>query len=653
MNKQQKIIYTSRQFCGVVKRRAFALVFLASLLAGINPAKGQAVFSPRDLKNLSVEELMNLEVTLVSRTPEKLADAASAIQVITNEDIRRSGATHLAEVLRLAPNLQVAQVNASTWIISARGFNNIFANKLLVMIDGRSVYTPLYGGVLWEQHNLILEDIERIEVVSGPGGTLWGANAVNGVINIITKTAKASQGLYASFTAGSLVRNKASLRYGGQLGKKAWFSLYGQYFNRDNTTLPTGDHNDDAWQMTNVGFKVDWEMSAKDALTVQGSYYDGKRKTAGNHSPLNGQNLLARWSRQYSPRSSLALEVYFDRYYRGDIPRVSSDQMNTVDADFQHRFGLGKRHTLIWGAGYRYVKDNADYEPRSGAGFRPRHKRLDLFDAFVQDEISLTNRLRLVLGTKLLHNVYSNWEWQPNARLAWQMPKSTVWAAVSRAVRTPSRLDVDYYQPYTPQPPTIPSIAGGPGFVSEKLLAYEVGYRLQPTAKTSLSLSTFYNVYRDLYSVEQLPNTLTYQIQNGSRGQSWGAELQANHQLLKSWRLRGGYTFFAKDLEVERGSIFNPNFLANDARNRGMLQSILDLPANLQLDVVARYTDPLPETPATPKVPSYLAVDTRLAWASKGWELAVVGQNLTRNQHTEYGMIPIPRSVFAKISARF
>lgn len=622
-------------------------------MAGCYQANAQVGFSPRDLKNLSVEELMNLEVTLVSRTPEKLAEAASAIQVITNEDIRRSGATHLAEALRLAPNLQVAQYNASTWLISARGFNTVFSNKLLVMIDGRSVYTPLYGGVLWEQHNLILEDIERIEVVSGPGGTLWGANAVNGVINIVTKTAKASEGLYASFTAGSLVRNKASLRYGGKLGKKAWFSIFGQHFNRDNTTQANGTHNADAWQMTNAGFKVDWEMSARDALSVQGGYYDGKRKTTGTPSPLNGQNLVARWSRQYSSRSSLALEVYFDRYYRGDNPTFSSDEMNTVDADFQHRFGIGKKHTLIWGAGYRYVKDDADYEPRSGAGFLPRHKRLDLFDAFVQDEIALTNSLRLVLGTKLLHNVYSNWEWQPNARIAWQKPKSTLWGAVSRAVRTPSRLDVDYYQPYTPQPPTVPSIAGGPGFVSEKLMAYEVGYRLQPTHKASFSLSTFYNLYRDIYSVEQLPNTLTYQFRNGTKGRSWGAELQANYQLLKTWRLRGGYTFFAKELESGRGSNFNPDYLANDARNHGMLQSILDLPANLQLDVVARYIDPLPQTPATARVPSYLMVDTRLAYASKGWEFAVVGQNLTQKQHTEFGTIPIPRSIFAKISARF
>lgn len=627
--------------------------FLAMLFACSYPAKSQVVFSPRDLKDLSVEELMNLEVTLVSRTPEKLAEAASAIQVITNEDIRRSGATHLAEALRLASNLQVGQLNASTWIISARGFNSIFSNKLLVMIDGRTVYTPLYGGVLWEQQNALLEDIERIEVVSGPGGTLWGANAVNGVINIVTKNAKASQGLYASFTAGSFVRNKASLRYGGKIGEKAFFSVYGQHFNRDNTSLLNGNHNADAWQMTNTGFKVDWEISSRDALSVQGGYYAGKRKTAGSPSPLNGQNIVTRWSRQYSSRSSLALEVYFDRYFRSDKPTFSSDKMSTVDADFQHRFGLGKRHNLIWGAGYRYVKDEARFEIRSVAGILPQYKRLDLFDAFIQDEIALTNSLRVILGTKLLHNVYTNWEWQPNARIAWQKPKSTLWGAVSRAVRTPSRFDVDYYLPITPQPPNVPSVAGGPNFVSEKLMAYEIGYRMQPTHRSSFSLSTFYNDYMDIYSVEVLPNTLTYQIQNGSEGRSWGAELQANYQLLTGWRLRGGYTFFAKELEAKKGRNFNPAYLGNDARNQGMLQSILDLPGNLQLDVVAWYRDPLAKSLATEKVPSYLTFDTRLAYVNKGWEIAVVGQNLAQKNHTEFGTNLIPRSIFAKISARF
>ena len=632
------------------KERTLVPLLLASLAGN---AQDQAVFAPRELKKLSVDELMNVEVTLVSRTPEKLTEAASAIQVITNEDIRRSGAANVAEALRLAPNLQVAQLSSSVWIISARGFNSVFSNKLLVMIDGRTVYTPLYGGVLWEQQNVLLEDVDRIEVVSGPGGTLWGANAVNGVINIVTKQAKETTGLYASAAVGNFVKDKAALRYGGKLGKNAWFRVYGQHFDRDSTSLPTKQKNSDAWGMTQGGFRLDWNASQKNLVTLQGDYYDGRRKTAPATSPLNGQNLLARWTRILSPTSNLSLQLYYDRYFRADAPTLSSDKMNTVDADFQHRFAPGKSQNIIWGAGYRYVKDDAHYTIRAGAGILPRYKRLDLFNAFVQDEVMLTKSLRLIAGTKLLHNVYSGWEWQPNARLAWQKPNSTLWAAASRAVRTPSRFDVDFYLPMDLLPPTMLSVAGGPNFVSEKLLAYEAGYRLQPGKTSSYSLSLFYNVYKDVYSVEFLPGTSTLQIQNGSKAQAWGAELLVNYQLLPSWRMRGGYTFFAKDIYPKKGHDFNPDYLGNDVRNQGMIQSILDLPLHLQADVVARYLDPLAATFATADVPSYLTLDARLAYAPKGFELALVGQNLGQKRHTEFGTFNLPRSVYVKISARF
>jgi iron complex outermembrane receptor protein len=622
------------------------------VLASLN-AFTQVVLSPKELKSLPIEDLLNVEVTLVSRSPEKLSEAASAIQVITNEDIRRSGATNVAEALRLASNLQVAQLNASTWIISARGFNNIFSNKLLVMIDGRTVYTPLYGGVLWEQQNVLLEDVERIEVVSGPGGTLWGANAVNGIINIVTKNTSATQGLYASVAAGTFVKDNAALRYGGRLGTKASFKLYGQHFDRDVTKLPNGVKNADAWKLTQAGFRTDWQPTAKDAVTLQGDYYDGARKTLVKNSPLNGQNILSRWTRTISETSDLALQVYFDRYYREDVTTASSDKMNTIDADFQHRFGIGKKQNFVWGAGYRYVKDDANFAITASAGILPRFKRLDLFTAFVQDEFQLTNSLRLVAGTKLLHNEYTGWEWQPSVRLAWMKARNTLWAAASRAVRTPSRFDVDYYLPMTLQPPNIPSVAGGPNFVSEKAYAYEAGYRMQPNSLSSFSVAMFYNEYRDVYSVEAKPGTLTYLIQNGSTAKSWGAELSGNYQAHKNWRLRGGYTFFAKEIGPKPGHNFNPEYLGNDARNQVLLQSILNLPKHFQFDVVARYLDGLAKSFATADVPAYWTFDARLAYAYKGFELAVVGQNLAREGHPEFGTAVLPRSVYAKISARF
>jgi len=635
------------------RQKVFTSLLLSLSTTASLLSYSQVPLSPKELKKLSIEELLNVEVSLVSRTSEKLNEAASAVQVITNEDIRRSGAANVAEALRLASNLQVAQLNSSVWLISARGFNSIFSNKLLVMIDGRTVYTPLYGGVLWEQQNVLLEDVDRIEVVSGPGGSLWGANAVNGIINIVTKNSSNTQGLYASVGGGTFLKNMAALRYGGRINKKATFRVWGQHFQRDNTTLPNKTEVADEWRLTQGGFRVDWEASTKDAVTVQGDYYDGNRETAVRHSPLNGQNILARWNRTISDRSDLALQVYYDRYYREDAGTSSYDKMNTTDIDFQHRFGLGKKHNIVWGAGYRYVQDDANFSNRAGAGILPRFKRLDLFNGFLQDDIRLTNSLRFVIGTKLLHNVYTGWEWQPSARLSWTKARGTLWAAASRAVRTPSRFDVDYFLPMNPQPPNIPSVAGGPNFISEKLFAYELGYRFQPNTLSSFSVATFYNVYRDVYSVEAKPGTVTYLIQNGSEAESWGAEISGNYQVSKKWRLRGGYTYFDKDLRAKPGRNFNPSYLGNDVKNQVMLQSIMDLPHNFQFDVVGRYLDGLAKSFATADVPAYWTFDTRLAYTFKGLELAVIGQNLAQKNHAEFGTGLIPRSVYAKLTARF
>ena len=629
------------------RRRLLLLAFLP--LASL----AQGGLSPKEIKKLSMDELLNMEVTLVSRSPQRLTEAASAIQVITSEDIRRSAATNIPEALRLATNLQVSQLSSSVWIISARGFNNIFSNKLLVMIDGRTVYTPLYAGVLWEQQNVVLEDVERIEVVSGPGGTLWGPNAVNGVINIVTKSSANTEGLYASVLAGSWIKDNVALRYGGKAGSKGSYRVFAQHFDRRGTELANGNRNADAWRMSQAGFRSDWNLTDKDAITVQGDYYWGTRKTRPGHSDLNGQNLLARWRRSFSDSSDLTIQVYFDRYYREDAPTASYDQIHTVDLDAQHRLPIGKRQSFVYGAGYRFVRDDANFSTTAGAGILPRFKRLDMYTLFAQDEVHLTDRLRLTAGVRLLHNVYTGLEWQPNARLAWLSKRSTLWGAVSRAVRTPSRLDRDYFLPMTPQPPTVPSVAGGPDFVSEKLVAYELGYRFQPNALSSFSISTFFNNYTDVYSVTALPGTLTFVINNQSLAKAWGAELAGSYELTKNWRVRSGYTFFKKEIRAKEGVNFNPEYLGNDVRNQAMIQSILDLPGHVQLDLTARHLDGLSATFATVRVPSYRTVDARLAYSGKGWELALVGQNLAENKHTEFGAFELPRHFYAKLSARF
>jgi len=325
--------------------------------------------------------------------------------------------------------------------------------------------------------------------------------------------------------------------------------------------------------------------------------------------------------------------------------------MHTWDVDFQHAFSLAKHH-ITWGAGYRYVRDDVDSRT-NGVVILPRKKSLPLSNVFLQDEIAIKKNMNLTLGTRLMHNVYTGFEWQPSARLSLIQQKSTFWTSVSRAVRTPSRYDKDFYLPREPQPPTVPSVFGGPDFTSEIVYAYELGYRYASLTNTVISFSTFYNYYKDFYSVEARPGTVTYQIMNGAKGQSWGAEMTASYQVNSSWYLKGGYTYFNKKLEAKTGRNFNPDYLGNDVRNQVMLQSLWDLPWHLHLDFVGRYLDNLPKTISTVAVPSYATFDLRLAYAGKILELALIGQNLAQKDHREFGPFNIPRNYQVKLSARF
>lgn len=606
----------------------------------------QPDLTPSYLKKLSIEELLDLEVMSVSKRSEKLSETASAIQVITANDVKRSGAQNLTDALRLAPNLQVAQLNSYSWVVGARGFNGNFANKLLVMIDGRSVYTPLFAGVLWDVQNVLLEDLERIEVVSGPGGTLWGANAVNGVINVITKSAAETQGLYVSGGGGSFLQDWGAVRYGDRIGSNLFYRVYAQQFDYNHTFLPGGQPAADAWAMTQGGFRMDYLPSEANTLTLQGDFYGGSERTSPSESSVNGQNVLGRWTHTFSEDSDLSLQVYWDRTWRRDVPSAISDELNTYDFDFQHRFLLTDWNTIVWGFGYRYM-DQDTPTSTTVVGFVPQRRKLNLFSGFVQDEMTLVpDRVKFIVGTKMEHNDFTGFEIQPSARLAWTpTDQQTFWGAISRAVRSPGRFDVDYHIPKSP--PYI--IAGGPGFESEELIAYEVGYRVQPMSQLSLSLAAFYNTYDDIYNVQVLSFPVT--IENGVEGESWGVEVSGTYQPLERWRLRGGYTYFEKELRGKPGHFATGiPALGNDPRHQVMLQSILDLPAHFQLDVVARYVDALPN----PQVSDYLTFDVRLAWAYKQIELSVVGRNLWEPRHPEYGtQQEIPRSVFGQVTFRW
>lgn len=603
----------------------------------------------KKLKSLSIEELMNIEVITLSRMPQKLSENASGIQVITNEDIRRSGATNLPEALRLAPNLQVSQLTSGGWVISARGFNTVFANKLLVLIDGRTIYTPLFGGVIWDLQSVLLEDVERIEVISGPGGALWGANAVNGIISIITKRARDTQGLVVTAAGGDFMKLNVGARFADSIGHKFYYRIYGQHSQRDGTFHPDGMRNTDSWRNTQVGFRIGLYPNQADQFAIQGDANLGDREAEG--SGFDAENILARWNHKVNETSNFTIQLYYDRYWTND-PASLGDEMKTFDFDFQYKLTAGSRHNIVWGAGYRYVDDHVFN--RISAGLLPEKRVMPLYSLFIQDEMSLSEKMKLTIGSKVFHNVFTGIEAQPSVRFAFSPnDRHTVWAAASHATRQPTRFDVDYYLPLEPQPPNVPSVAGGPGFVSEKLNALEAGYRVEPSKKMTLSLTAFRNYYDDLYSVEQLPGTQTYQIQNGSEASTWGTEFSGTYQVVAGWRLRGGFTYFVKDLGPKPGRLHDPSFLANDARHRFMIQSMLDLPFNFKLDVVARYADYIPASFATARIPEYLTADARVAFVYRALEVSVTAQNFVRDRHSEYGILKIPRNFFGRVTFRF
>ena len=605
----------------------------------------------KDLKKLSLEDLMNVNVTLVSKKPEKLAIAASAIQVISNEDIRRSTSARLPEALRLLPNLHVARYNSYATIISARGFNSIFSNKLLVMIDGRSVYSPLFAGVYWDVQNVLMEDIDRIEAVSGPGGTLWGMNAVNGVINVVTKSADETQGLYLTGGYGSYLQNFGAIRYGGKLGSKFSYRVFVQRYDYGNFFRADEQPAKDNWNLSQGGFRIDGAPTEKDIMMFQGNFYGGAEFTEPEKSTMDGQNIMGRWTHTVSDKSSYSLQWYIDRTWRNDKPSSFRNELMIYDIEFQHHFDLGSAHSILWGLGYRFMRDESASDVEGG-GFFPQKRNMPLYSSFIQDEIKLMgDQFKIAVGSKFQHNIYSGFEIQPSARLAYTpSPEHTVWGAASRAIRAPSRFDVDYHIPGYDVPPGTPAVDGGPDFVSEKVIAYELGYRMQPSDFFSLSVASFYNKYNDIFSVDPLPHDpVRYRIQNNTEGNSKGVEISGIFRASDSWRLRTGYTYFHKELKVKPGSGYDPKDLGHDPGHQLLIQSMLDLPKNFQLDLFFRYIDELPNL----EVPEYFTLDVRLAWMYRNLELSVNGRDLLDKHHKEFGALEVPRNVYGKIAWRF
>jgi iron complex outermembrane receptor protein len=595
------------------------------------------------LADLSLEDLANIEITSVSRRAERLADAPASLYVITDDDIRRSGVTSLGEALRLAPNLQVARINSSQYAISARGFNNAIGNKLLVLIDGRTVYTPLFSGVFWDAQDTLLEDVERIEVISGPGATLWGANAVNGVINVITRRAQDTLGTVAEAGLGNLERG-ISARQGFELAGGA-MRVYGKFFDREDTVRARGASAGDEWHNGQAGFRADWGTTTR-GLTLQGDAYRGAvQQAVGQDVRISGGNVLARWNGEPARGQRLQVQAYFDHTER-DIPGSFLERLNTFDAEFQHSLPAGAAHLITWGGGHRRSYDHVNNSP--ALAFLPGTTTLQWSNLFVQDEIGLREDLQLTMGAKVASNPYTGAEFLPSARLAWKPQRSElVWAAVSRAVRAPSRLDRDLFAPG--QPPFL--LAGGPEFRSEIAKVLELGYRAQPTARLSYSVTAFHSAYDHLRSVEPIGGGVLV-LGNEMEGKARGLEAWGVFAATKIWRLSAGALLLDQDLRLKPTSRDTAGIAAagNDPTHQFALRSSFNPSGPQHFDLMVRRVGRLP----SPEVPAYTALDARYAWqARRDVELSLTGQNLLERRHPEFGAAAtrseIERSIFVRV----
>lgn len=666
--------------------RAVVLAWLACVLgtkafAAEEPPK--ASVSRPDLTSLSLEDLAEIKVTSVSKKEEKLSETTAAIHVITQEDIRRSGVTSIAEALRLVPGMQVARQNAHTWAISARGFNDTFANKLLVLIDGRSVYTPLFSGVFWDVQDTLLDDIDRIEVIRGPGSTLWGANAVNGVINIMTKSAKDTQGALVTVGGGTEDRGFVGVRYGMKLADTMFLRLYGKGFLKDHSERFGGGDANDEWRQARGGFRLDWEPSDVNRFTFQGDVYGGGfhetvtstslvapfSTTTEEVGWMAGGNLLARWTRQFTEDSDLRVQTYYDHTVR-DLG-FFAESRNTFDVELQHRLRVGERHEVIWGLDYRILQDDA-YKQSPDVSLSSRSESRQLFSFFLQDQIDLVpDKLKLTLGAKVEHNDYTGWSLQPNARLGWT-PHSQhhLWAAVSRAVRTPSRGERSVRLNANAAPgPVLFSLFGSSEMGDERVVSYELGHRWQPRPDLSFDTALFYNEYSNLSSTETgtpfaeatpTPHvTVPLVLANLNRGETYGAEVSGRWQPVEWWRLSASYSHLTLQLHARPGSTDTGQAAGEGAspRHQATFRSAWDLPRNVSFDATVRYVDNLRSL----QIPAYVTLDLRLAWhPNQNLEIAIVGQNLLDNLHPEFRprfirteRTEVERAVYGKVTYKF
>lgn len=596
---------------------------------------------------MSLEELSRVKVTSVSKSSQLLSAAPASIYVITREEIFRSGVLSIPEALRLAPNLQVTQLSSSNYVVTARGFGGNpeaqnFSNKLLILIDGRSVYTPLFSGVYYDAQDVMTDDVDRIEVISGPGATLWGANAMNGVINIITRAAAATRGTLVRAAAGNYERN-LSARHGGKIGEQVAYRVYGKAFERDALELTDGSSAQDDWWKAQGGFRFDWS-GGEDTATLQGDLYRGIEGEFGaGDVDVDGANALARWGRS-TDRSRVQAQAYFDQTERAAPPGGAAFVLRTYDLELQQSFAVGA-HTIVWGAGHRI----SSYDIRNSESllFVPQQRTLHLSNLFAHDTMSIGSSVKASFGIKLEKDPYSGWTPLPDIRISWSISDADLlWAAATRAIRSPTPFDVDVVEVLG----GIEFLTGNAQFETEKVSAYEIGYRTQPSSAMSFSVSAFYNDYDDLRTIEPAPATfIPLRWDNLMEGNTYGLEAWASWQVAYWWRLSPGFRYLHKGLSFKEGAseLLGLAQAGNDPKTQASLKSSMDLGSNLTFDTFLRYVDSLP----SPATESYYELSARLGWrVSRSLDVSISGFNLLDAHHNEFAApagAKITRSVIA------
>jgi len=630
----------------VLARSGIAVAIACLVLPG-----GRAVAqSVEELRDLSIEQLSNIEISSVSKSAEPLSDAPAAIYVISHDDVMRAGTTSLPEMLRMAPNLEVAQIDAASYAISARGFNvglnAALSNKLLVLVDGRSVYTPLFGGVYWDMQGVPPEDIERIEVVSGPGATLWGANAVNGVINIITRKSADTQGGVFEIGGGNLVRT-ASLQYGGRLADDLTYRVHAEGADYSAFQLPGGRDAHDGWTKPSGGFRLDW-TPAGDAVSLQGDIFHAHEDPG---TSVSGRDLVASWQHQLDGGSSLQLLAYYDKESRYAADGAGGFEIDTYDLELQHSFNLGSWNQIVWGLGERVFS----YEIENTAlKLLPATRTLSLANIFGQDTISLADGLKVTLGLKIEDEPYTGIEPMPSARVSWKATDSILlWGAVSRAVRSATPVDRDIHEFLGP----IDYLDGSILFRPEKLLSYELGTRVQLSPRVSFSVSGYYNIYDDLRTigVSSGPGGIPLTFNNQAASLVYGVEAWGSYTVTGWWRLSLGFDFQHEHIHFgPNGGIGGLGFVANDPNHQASLRSSVDFGDGVTWDATLRYVGALHH----PALPDYAELNMRVGWQiTPTVEVSVAGSNLLHDRHAEFledgESDEIPRSVFIDTRWRF